>query len=189
MDSLISLSEQKFLLDLARKSIDTAIRHEVFERLDFSVIPPRLQAKGGCFVTLTRQGELRGCIGTLEPYQSLVEDVREHAVAAALQDYRFPPVTMDELAEIQIEISVLSLPQPISYEQPLDLPKVIRPGIDGVVLRDGNRRATFLPQVWHQLRDPCDFLDHLCKKMGAQPGLWRQRKLGVAVYQVFEFSE
>lgn len=189
MDPLISLSEQKYLLALARHAIENAIRHVSFDELDLSVLSPRLREKGGCFVTLTRRGELRGCIGTLEPYQSLVDDVREHAVAAALQDYRFPPVSIIELTDIQIEISILSFPQPVSYHHPLDLAKVIRPGIDGVVLRDGNRRATFLPQVWHQLQDPGDFLDHLCAKMGAQPGLWRQRKLAVEIYQVFEFSE
>jgi AmmeMemoRadiSam system protein A len=110
-------------------------------------------------------------------------------MAAALQDYRFPPVQPDELPEIQIEISRLTLPQTLEYEAPQDLPKRLRPGFDGVTLREGMHRATFLPQVWEKLPDPEVFLSHLCQKMGASPDLWRYRKLQVQVYQVEEFHE
>jgi AmmeMemoRadiSam system protein A len=135
------------------------------------------------------RGNLRGCIGALEPYQSLAEDVREHAVAAALQDYRFPPVQASELAGIEIEVSRLTAPVPLEYKDAGDLPSKLRPGVDGVILRDGFRRATFLPQVWEKIPDPDEFLANLCYKMGAAPDTWRKKKLEVLVYQVEEFHE
>jgi len=120
----------------------------------------------------------------LEPNQSLAEDVREHAVAAALQDYRFPPVQAEELAQIEIEVSRLTLPEPLEYKTTDDLLDKLRPGVDGVILRDGFRRATFLPQVWEKVADKEEFLSHLCLKMGASPDLWRRKHLEVLVYQV-----
>jgi AmmeMemoRadiSam system protein A len=110
-------------------------------------------------------------------------------VAAALQDYRFPPVPLEELPEIEIEISRLTTPQPLEYADATDLVSALRPGVDGVTLRDGWRRATFLPQVWEKLPDPEMFLSHLCDKMGAAPDLWRRKKLDVSIYQVEEFHE
>jgi AmmeMemoRadiSam system protein A len=149
----------------------------------------RLRENGASFVTLTENGELRGCIGALEPYQSLAEDVREHAVSAALNDYRFPPVRSTELSGIHIEVSRLTAPVPLEYENWKDLLVKLRPGVDGVVLRDGARRATFLPQVWEKIPKAEDFLDNLCYKMGAAPDSWRRKHLEVLVYQVEEFHE
>jgi AmmeMemoRadiSam system protein A len=140
-------------------------------------------------VTLTSRGYLRGCVGALEAYQSLAEDVCEHAVAAAFQDYRFPPVQARELKDIEIEISYLTQPEPLKYENPDALPKLLRPNIDGVVLRDGGRRATFLPQVWEKIPNPEEFLEELCMKMGAPADLWRRKRLNVMIYQVEEFHE
>jgi AmmeMemoRadiSam system protein A len=125
----------------------------------------------------------------LEAYQSLVEDVREHAVAAAFQDYRFPPVQASEVKDIEIEISYLTRPEPLKYENTEDLPKLIRPNVDGVVIKDGRQRATFLPQVWEKIPDPEAFLEELCVKMGATANLWRRKKLDVMIYQVEEFHE
>jgi AmmeMemoRadiSam system protein A len=110
-------------------------------------------------------------------------------VAAALQDYRFPPVSPEELDNIQIEISRLTPLVPVEFENPEDLPNHLRQNIDGVVLRDGIRRATFLPQVWEKLPDAVMFLNHLCQKMGAPPDLWRRKKLDAWIYQVEEFHE
>jgi AmmeMemoRadiSam system protein A len=106
-----------------------------------------------------------------------------------LQDYRFPNVRSEELSKIDIEVSRLTHPVLLEYTTPEDLLSKLRPGIDGVVLRDGARRATFLPQVWEKLPDPADFLDNLCYKMGAAPDLWRKKHLDVLVYQVEEFHE
>jgi AmmeMemoRadiSam system protein A len=115
--------------------------------------------------------------------------VRKHALAAALADYRFPPVSPAEVTELEIEISRLTQPEPLEYKNGEDLLKLLRPGVDGVILRDGPRRATFLPQVWEKLPDAAQFLDHLCAKMGAEPGAWRYRKMKVFTYQVEEFHE
>lgn len=111
------------------------------------------------------------------------------AAQTALQDPRFFPVQPAELEYINIEISVLSPPQPLEISAPNELPTLIRPSIDGVTLSRGDRRATFLPQVWERLPDPVDFLDHLCMKMGLQPGAWRQPGWKVEVYQVESFEE
>jgi AmmeMemoRadiSam system protein A len=132
---------------------------------------------------------LRGCIGALEPYQALAEDVREHAVAAALEDYRFPPVQRAELGNIQIEVSRLTIPEKLDYRDPADLLAKLHPGVDGVILRDGIRRATFLPQVWEKIPDAKSFLANLCYKMGAAPDAWKRKHLEVLVYQVEEFHE
>jgi AmmeMemoRadiSam system protein A len=187
-DKLTS-EERTFLLQLARQSLERGVKRETLPSLELDTMPPRLKEPGASFVTLTKHGNLRGCIGALEPYQSLAEDVREHAVAAALEDYRFPPVQPGELSEIEIEISRLTLPRPLEYDNHESLLHHLRPGIDGVILQDGIRRATFLPQVWEKIPEPTMFLSNLCMKMGAAPDLWRRKKLSVQIYQVEEFHE
>lgn len=185
----LSMEQKLVLLKLARKSIELAASDQAPLHLNFSDYTPPLTEKGASFVTLTAMGNLRGCIGALEPYQTLVEDVYEHAAAAAMNDYRFYPVKPDELEHIHIEISRLTLPVPLTYQKPTDLLSLLRPGKDGVILRDGFKRATFLPQVWEQLPHPEEFLTHLCQKMGAPGSIWRQKMLQVSLYEVEEFSE
>ena len=182
-------TDRSYLLSLARQSIENFVNGTSLPPLDLNSVSPLLLEQGACFVTLTYKGYLRGCVGALEPYQSLVEDVREHAIAAAFQDYRFQPVQAKEIKEIEIEISYLSRPKILKYENPADLPKILRPNIDGVVIRDGMRRATFLPQVWEKIPDPEGFLEQLCMKMGSPADLWRRKKLDVLTYQVEEFHE
>ena len=185
----LTTEEKQNLLRLARQALEMGVRGQKLPPLDLTPMPPRLQEQGASFVTLTIHGNLRGCIGALEPYQPLADDVREHAVAAALQDYRFPKVKPEELSHIQIEVSRLTIPVPLEYNSPEDLLTKLRPGIDGVLLRDGVRRATFLPQVWEKIPAPADFLDNLCYKMGDSPELWRKKHLDVSTYQVEEFHE
>lgn len=189
MEDALTQEEQQLLLRLAREALERGVRDETLPPLDASSLPPRLQEAGATFITLTRDGELRGCIGTLEPYQPLAEDVREHAVAAALEDPRFPPVRESELDRIQIEVSRLTRPVPLEYRDADDLLSKLRPHVDGVILRDGPRRSTFLPQVWEKIPGPAEFLENLCYKMGADPHLWRKKHLEVLVYQVEEFHE
>ena len=181
--------EKRTLLQIARQSLEAGVRGQKLPPLDPHSMSPHLQEWGASFVTLTISGNLRGCIGALEPYQPLAEDVREHAIAAALQDYLFPNVQPHELSQIEIEVSRLTIPVPLEYDTPEDLLGKLRPGIDGVLLRDGPRRATFLPQVWEKLPNPADFLDNLCYKMGAPSDLWRKKHLSVSIYQVEEFHE
>ena len=187
MNDKLSPAEKETLLNVARESLELGLRGEKLPKLKANT--PLLQADGATFVTLTIHGKLRGCIGALEAYQPLIQDVRDHALAAAQDDYRFHPVRPEELDEIEIEISRLTQPVPLEYDDALDLLKKLRPGVDGVVLKDGNRRATFLPQVWEQLPDPKVFLSELCAKMGAPSNLWQRKKLEVLIYQVEEFYE
>lgn len=185
----LTQDERAALLHFARQALEEGVKGDPLLPLDHSTLPGALQAIGASFVTLTRKGDLRGCIGALEASQALVEDVREHAVAAALQDYRFPPVAPGELSEIEIEISRLTPTCPLEYNTPQELLERLRPFMDGVVLKYGGRRATFLPQVWDKIPDPPAFLSHLCQKMGAPADLWQHKKLEVFTYQVEEFAE
>jgi AmmeMemoRadiSam system protein A len=189
IDTKLTTEEKQFLLNLARQSLVAGVRGATLPPLDRVALTPALRAEGAAFVTLTVHGELRGCIGALEPYQSLAEDVREHAVAAALEDYRFPQVQENELANIEIEVSRLTIPIPLEYKNAEDLIAKLHPGVDGVILRDSIRRATFLPQVWEKIPEPAEFLANLCYKMGAASDTWKRKHLEVLVYQVEEFHE
>lgn len=196
MEKTLTEQEQKILLDIARSAIQSTIKgsqpvpmEEVLEKFDLKYIPPQLQKDGATFVTITKDEELRGCIGTLEAYQPLFEDVREHAIAAATQDYRFSPIGIEELSQIKIEISYLSEPEDFKYKDSQELLEKVRPNIDGVTFIDGQRRATFLPQVWDKLPNKEAFFDHLCLKMGVPINTWRKGKLLVQIYQVEEFHE
>jgi AmmeMemoRadiSam system protein A len=189
MTDQLTAGEKKILLRLAREAMESAVLGKKMPALDKSSLTPHLRDNGASFVTLTIDDDLRGCIGALEAYQPLVEDVREHAVAAALEDPRFPPVDETELNRIKLEVSRLTAPQLLEYSSSADLLKKLRPHVDGVILKSDYRRATFLPQVWEKIPRPADFLDHLCSKMGARPDLWQNTKLQVYIYQVEEFHE
>ena len=189
MDDKLTPEEKQTLLRLAREALEAGVRKQALPPIDPASLTPTLRADGAAFVTLTVRGNLRGCIGALEPYQPLAEDVREHAVAAALEDYRFPQVQESELPKIEIEVSRLTIPVPLEYSTPDDLLEKIHPGLDGVLLRDGLRRATFLPQVWEKIPDKELFMENLCMKMGATPDIWRRKHLQVSIYQVEEFHE
>ncbi|NPA92544.1 MAG: AmmeMemoRadiSam system protein A [Chloroflexi bacterium] len=186
---LLTPVEGQWLLRLAREALEAGVRGQALPPVPAD-LPPRLWEPGAAFVTLRTKdtGRLRGCIGSIVATRPLVEDVRAHAVDAALHDPRFPPVTPAELPNLALEVSYLTPLQPLAYTSPEDLLAKLRPGVDGVLLRDGWRQATFLPQVWHSLPDPASFLTHLCMKMGAEPTCW-QRPLEVFTYQVQAFQE
>lgn len=185
----LTTDEKQILLHIAREALESSVKGETLAPLNRTPLTPCLKEPGASFVTLTVNGDLRGCIGALEPYQPLAEDVREHAIAAALEDPRFPPVQPPELDNIHIEVSYLTAPIKLEYKDPDDLLAKLRPNVDGVILRDEWRRATFLPQVWEKIPDKAEFLSNLCYKMGAPASLWRQKHLEVLVYQVEEFHE
>ena len=189
MEDGLNAEEKQTLLRLAREALQQGVAGQTMPVLNLQNLPPALRATGASFITLTIAGELRGCIGALEPYQPLAEDVREHAVAAALEDPRFPPVSREEVGRIKIEISRLTLPRDLEYTDAEDLLGKLHPHVDGVILWDGMRRATFLPQVWEKIPDKEQFLDNLCYKMGAAPDTWRRKHLEVLTYQVEEFEE
>jgi len=133
---------------------------------------PEWREPGASFVTLTQQGALRGCIGSLEAHRPLAEDVAANARAAAFRDPRFAPLVADELARTRVEVSLLTPAQPLSCRDEADALAQLRPHIDGVILSAGRQRATFLPQVWEQLPDPADFLAQLKRKAGLPADFW-----------------
>jgi AmmeMemoRadiSam system protein A len=185
----LNLDERQILLHIAREAIACAVAGKPLPKLELSSLAQRLKENGAAFVTLTIQDRLRGCIGALQASQPLALDVQEHAAAAATEDYRFPPVQPEEVEQLEIEISRLSPSQELEYTDSDDLLRKLRPGVDGVVLRRGLQRATFLPQVWANISDPVDFLTQLCFKMGMPGDLWRREHLRVQTYQVEEFKE
>jgi AmmeMemoRadiSam system protein A len=189
MAEQLSSVDKKLLIKIAREALEIGVHGGLVEPINLNSLPINLQNQGVTFVTLTYGGKLRGCIGALEATRPLAEDVQQHTIAAALSDYRFPPVNQDELEGITIEISFLTPPMPLTYEDPQDLIDQLRPAVDGVVIRDGMRRATFLPQVWEKIPDVVTFLNMLCHKMGSEPELWKRKKLEVFTYQVEKFSE
>jgi AmmeMemoRadiSam system protein A len=181
---------RRFLLDLARSAIEKELTGATSLAVSIEDAPPALHEDGASFVTLhKRSGALRGCIGSLVARRPLIEDVQANAKAAAFQDPRFPPLREEELADIVIEVSILSAPEPLAYDGPEELIKKLRPHIDGVVLERGWNRATFLPQVWEQLPEPEKFLAHLCYKAGLSPDAWRNQEVKISIYQVEKFSE
>jgi len=157
------------LLGIARHAIAIALGRTA-ESVDTSAA--WLAQRGASFVTLTQHDQLRGCMGSLQPHRSLLDDVHDNAVAAALRDPRFAPITRPELDSLRIEVSVLSPPVTLSVASEAALLAMLRPHIDGLILQDGLHRATFLPQVWEQLPDPSDFVSRLKQKAGLSASAW-----------------
>jgi len=156
------------LLRLARASISTALGRQAESTEDTL----GLHEPGACFVTLTQHGQLRGCIGSLQAHRSLLADVQANAVAAALQDTRFAPLSLAELDQTDIEVSVLSPMHPMVFVDETDALAQLRPGVDGVVFAFGHHRSTFLPQVWEQLPQARDFMAQLKRKAGLPADFW-----------------
>lgn len=158
--------DKKVLFLLARHSIESN-----FSSLKSKVpaIPKPLQRNGASFVTLTEQGMLRGCIGSIISHQPLYKDVEQNAYNAAFHDYRFSPLSETEYENITIEISILTPLENVDFSTVEELRTIIRPGIDGILYHSHGRRATFLPQVWEKLPDFDDFFSHLSMKAGLGP--------------------
>jgi len=185
----LTSEDHKTLLHLAREAVVETAQGNPLPPLDREQLPERLLTCAATFVTLTRRGGLRGCIGALQAQLPLVEDVREHARAAASEDYRFVPVTREEVPEIEIEISVLSEPRRLEFTRPEDLLTLLRRGVDGVILVSGLYRATFLPQVWEKVPGAETFLSMLSEKAGLAPSAWRKPGIEIFTYQVESFHE
>jgi len=175
------------LLDLARRKIQSHFDGNTLWKVMSG--PEELFKNAAVFVTLTLQGELRGCIGSLQPWRPLWEDVGNNAHAAAFQDPRFPPVEENELSQIKIEISLLTPSQEIHFSNPEELISLLQPRVHGVIFQYQGHRSTFLPQVWDQLPDPLDFLNHLCLKAGTKIDDWRKPGVMIQVYEVEKWKE
>lgn len=187
---LQSLTEhqRRILLEIARRSIDFGLRHGRSLPVEPRVFDGPLQAQLASFVTLKKEGELRGCIGGLTATMPLVADVAQHAYGAAFSDPRFPAVGAGELGQLHISISVLSTPEPLSFDSEDDLLNQIRPGVDGLILEDRGHRGTFLPAVWESLPDRRQFWLHLKLKANLPPQHWSE-SIRVSRYTTLGFGE
>ena len=172
------------LLTLARNAIEQRFGGE-----SRAFTPsPELEQPGASFVTLTQNGQLRGCIGSLEAYRSLVTDVAENAIAAAFRDPRFPPLASEELARTRVEVSLLEASKALEFVDEADALARLRPGIDGLILTHGHRRATFLPQVWESLPERKQFMSQLKLKAGLPANFWDD-EIVLARYGVQKWKE
>jgi AmmeMemoRadiSam system protein B/AmmeMemoRadiSam system protein A len=188
MNGTISIEDRAAILKLARSAIEAKLV-EGRQVLKPTHASPTLNELRGCFVTLHKQGRLRGCIGTIEPLYPLVEGVEKNAQNAAFRDPRFKPVSAEELEEIDIEVSVLTVPEEISFRDGEDLKRKLSPNVHGVILSRGTHRSTFLPQVWAQLPEKDQFLERLCLKGGMPAEAWHDPETKVQVYQAEVFGE
>ncbi|MGB5065380.1 MAG: AmmeMemoRadiSam system protein A [Candidatus Competibacter sp.] len=174
MSSIETLSklDRAALLEVARASIQHGLRHGQALEVEPANYPETLRPPRATFVTLETGGQLRGCIGALVARQPLVQDVAAHAFAAAFEDPRFPELREDEFPKLDIHISVLSPPEPLSFSSEAELLAQLRPGVDGLIIQFRHYRATFLPAVWEQLPDPYVFLAQLKQKAGLPLDFW-----------------
>jgi AmmeMemoRadiSam system protein A len=186
MDDHLTVEQGALLLQVARMVIGKKLGRK--ENIP-SPEDTALQRRSGTFVTLKLEGQLRGCIGNLEPAGSIADGIQHNAINAAFHDYRFSPLTEEELDRVHIDISILTAATPLAYGDGADLLRKLRPGVDGVILSHGSARATFLPQVWEQLPQPEQFLGHLCRKAGLPEKTWRDSHPEILVYQVQCFAE
>jgi AmmeMemoRadiSam system protein A len=186
MSEHLSVAQGRKLLQLARQVLEQRLRGGPAPVVESD---PQLESEGAAFVTLKIDGKLRGCIGNLTPVSSLWQGVRDNALNAAFNDHRFQPLAEEELSKVELDISVLSAPEPVDYDGPEDLLAKLNPGVDGIILKDGRKGATFLPQVWQQLPSPAQFLEHLCIKAGLDRDIWKKKKLEIQRYRVRAFKE
>jgi AmmeMemoRadiSam system protein A len=168
--SSLTEQQQQTLLAVAREAIAAGLHDRREPSPDPGAYPDTLRRVLATFVTLQIGARLRGCIGTLEAIEPLVIDVAKHAYAAAFTDPRFPPVTGEELPQLDIQVSILSPRRPITFTGEADLVRQLRPGVDGLIITQGARRATFLPSVWQSIPDRATFLAQLKLKAGLPDG-------------------
>jgi len=188
----LNQKQGEILVKLARKTIMENLGKKMASdeagQLSDALTDDCYKERRGTFVTLKISGRLRGCIGSLTSNESIRAGITRNALNAAFKDPRFLPLTADEFEHVDIEISILTKPQPLEYTDYSDLLSKLRVNVDGVIIRKGRAGATFLPQVWKQLPEPQKFLSHLCAKAGLSVDSWKNTKLEVSTYQVQYFG-
>lgn len=183
----MDISYQQQLLRFARQVLENELKNSrhYFDRYNIE----EFQQERGLFVTLEKNGNLRGCIGRLEARNSIFQNIIDLSKAAAFEDHRFSKLTSNELDQVQIEISLLGLPQKLEGLTTYEKMSKIRPKKDGVIISSNGQRATFLPQVWDSLPIREDFISELCRKAGLSKDHWQSNDLEISVYQVEHFQE
>jgi len=183
---MFSENEQKWLINLAKNTINAKLNNEkVIIPNEKDVLAPFVE-KNGTFVTLKKNGDLRGCIGYIFPQNKIYIDIIDNSINAAFKDPRFNPLQKKELNEIDLEISILTQPKELYYENTEDLLNKLDSSM-GIILKKNFRSATFLPQVWEQLPDKIDFLSHLAHKAGLSVNDWKTATF--LYYNVIHFGE
>jgi AmmeMemoRadiSam system protein A len=186
-DSELTEEQKRYLLGLARDTIELHVGEG--KTLKPETDDPELKKNKGVFVTLEKNGQLRGCIGHIEAIQPLYLDVRDNAINAAVHDPRFSPVKEDELDDIEIEVSVLTTPELIEAGSPEEYLEKIQAGVDGIIIDYKGRGATYLPQVWDVLPEKEQFLSNLCEKAFLPANCWREKDIKIYRYRVIAFKE
>jgi len=186
-DAALAEADRRQLLDLADAAIRSGLDGRRPPDVDLRACGPALGEHRGVFVTVTVAGELNGCIGSVWPTEPLGRAVPRLAWEAAFSDPRLPRLQRGDYPHTALHISILSIPEPLAVASEEELLSVLRPGIDGLIITDGTRRATFLPAVWEKLPGKADFLAHLQAKAGIPPGHW-STKLSVHRYTASEFG-
>jgi len=185
----LTKKSKNFLLKLSR----TALEHlfKFGKELDPNTIdiPEKFKEKKATFVTLTKNSILRGCIGKLKPTCELYKDIIENTYSASFSDPRFPQLQKEELKDIKIEISILDTPQKFEYKTHKELTDKLSKEKCGVIIQSGFHSATFLPQVWEELKTPEEFLSHLCLKAGLENNAWKDKNIEIYLYNVLKFKE
>ena len=182
----LSSEERETLRQIVMESIQNGLSNGCAMEPGIEGVPPHLMEPGAVFVTLEKDGQLRGCVGSLEPKRSLINDVARNAYGAAFSDHRFSPLAAHELPGLQFHISLLTPMEPLAVKDRGDLVESLRPGRDGLLMEDPPHRSTFLPQVWDSLPDPRDFLGKLFLKAGLKKDHWSE-SIRFSRYSVEEF--
>ena len=186
---MFTLKQKTYLLELARQTLVHYFETGDILSVDISQVDSALTQKLGTFVTLTKNGELRGCIGHNEPMQAIYKDVIDNALSASFKDNRFEVLQESELEDLHIEISILTEPKKIEYSLVKNLLNSLHSSEDGVLIKKGHNSATYLPQVWEELSNKEEFLTSLCLKAGLRPDVWKTGDLEVYTYQAEVFFE
>ena len=176
--------EKSYLLEIAKEAIESKFTTKEIDKKLLLEKHPELKEEGAVFVTLTLNDNLRGCMGSIIPHRSLLDDVINNAQAAAFKDPRFLPLTKDEFKNIKIEVSILTIPVELEYKDKEDLKEKIEPNKDGVILKSGTHQATYLPQVWEELPTFELFFKYLCQKAGLNDSNCLETHPIILTYQV-----
>lgn len=182
----LTTDDQDVCLQIAHQSIQQGLQNGSALKVITCDYSSDLQQNLTSFVTLHINEKLRGCIGALEAYQPLINDIAEHAYSAAFQDPRFPALQDNEYDQLDIKISVLGKPEAMTFKNEDDLLQKIQPNVDGLILEHGSNRSTFLPSVWEQLPDKRIFLNHLKAKAGLSQEWW-DNAVKISRYETFSF--